>query len=170
MADKDIFEILVNQRLPRIAQHLNRLSVPASLIALSWFLCLFIGFTPVQVLHFISQCMHASTYGKLIWYWQQLRPPWEYWIVFSYMVAIFFFLLVLQLWVSMNSDYWIQTATQNFSRFEYCSKFPFSPCNRYWITETTTAMICSDLPSVQRVRWMLQRSLSSVMHTRLNES
>ncbi len=47
---------LVNERLPKVDQHLKEINVPLTLITLPWFLCLFIGYVPFEASLRILDC------------------------------------------------------------------------------------------------------------------
>lgn len=49
VVDLHVFDQLVHQHLPKIAAHLQRFGLDVQLIALPWFLCLFIGYVPLEV-------------------------------------------------------------------------------------------------------------------------
>ncbi len=49
VVDLHVFDHLVHQHLPKIAAHLKRDGLDVQLIALPWFLCLFIGYVPLEV-------------------------------------------------------------------------------------------------------------------------
>ncbi len=49
IVDQRIFEGLMQERVPHITEHLEELDLPLQLISLPWFLCLFIGYVPLEV-------------------------------------------------------------------------------------------------------------------------
>ncbi len=48
MVDQKIFDALIAQYLPNLHAHLTRLQVPIAIISMPWFLCLFIGYIPLE--------------------------------------------------------------------------------------------------------------------------
>ena len=45
---KRVFADLVADRLPALSAHLSSVGLPILLVALPWFLCLFIGYVPLE--------------------------------------------------------------------------------------------------------------------------
>ncbi len=46
----------MKERLPHIVQHLDKTGLPLALLSLPWFLCLFIGYVPLEVSLRILDC------------------------------------------------------------------------------------------------------------------
>ena len=49
MVDEKLFEFLVGKFLPEVSDHLKKLDVPLELASQPWFLCLFVGYVPIEV-------------------------------------------------------------------------------------------------------------------------
>lgn len=49
IADHRVFEDLVATHLPDIHAHFELISMPLALVSFPWFLCLFVGFLPLEV-------------------------------------------------------------------------------------------------------------------------
>jgi hypothetical protein len=49
ITDQRVFEDLVAEHLPQLAEHFGRLDLQLALISFPWLLCLFIGHVPLQV-------------------------------------------------------------------------------------------------------------------------
>eukprot|EP01094_Clydonella_sp_ATCC50884_P004657 TRINITY_DN1368_c1_g1_i5.p1 TRINITY_DN1368_c1_g1~~TRINITY_DN1368_c1_g1_i5.p1 ORF type:complete len:888 (-),score=216.70 TRINITY_DN1368_c1_g1_i5:193-2550(-) len=49
IVDQSIFEKLLSAKVPRIADHVKELGVPIGVITHGWFLCLFIGYLPLEL-------------------------------------------------------------------------------------------------------------------------
>ncbi len=64
IVDQRIFEELVNERLPKIADRLQEVFIPMQLISLPWFLCLFIGYVPLEVRKYQRTIVFENCSGK----------------------------------------------------------------------------------------------------------
>jgi len=49
ITDHRVFEDLVAESLPTIHAHFEEVAMPLALVSFPWFLCLFIGFLPLEV-------------------------------------------------------------------------------------------------------------------------
>ena len=58
--DQELFEKLLEKCLPAVFTHLNQISFPISVITQPWFLCLFIGFIPIEQVLRILDCLFSE--------------------------------------------------------------------------------------------------------------
>jgi hypothetical protein len=49
ITDQHVFEDLVEEHLPEIDAHLANIDLPLALVSFPWFVCLFIGYVPMEV-------------------------------------------------------------------------------------------------------------------------
>lgn len=49
IVDQSTFEELLTKTLPRVASHLQSIDVQIGMITQGWFICLFIGYLPLEV-------------------------------------------------------------------------------------------------------------------------
>lgn len=49
IADQRVFDDLVEEYLPEIDQHLSNVDLPLALVSFPWFVCLYIGYIPMEV-------------------------------------------------------------------------------------------------------------------------
>ena len=63
--DQDVFEFLVSNQMPAVYKHLAELMFPLAIVSQPWFLCLFIGFLPMEhTLRFLD-CFFAQGHVML---------------------------------------------------------------------------------------------------------
>ncbi len=49
IVDQQLFEQLLEKHMPDIANHFRTLGISVGIISCAWFMCLFIGFVPLEV-------------------------------------------------------------------------------------------------------------------------
>lgn len=49
IVDQQLFENLVDKLMPQVSRHFNELGVSTGIITCPWFMCLFIGYVPLEV-------------------------------------------------------------------------------------------------------------------------
>eukprot|EP01119_Soliformovum_irregulare_P016918 TRINITY_DN4968_c0_g1_i2.p1 TRINITY_DN4968_c0_g1~~TRINITY_DN4968_c0_g1_i2.p1 ORF type:complete len:483 (-),score=130.09 TRINITY_DN4968_c0_g1_i2:4-1452(-) len=62
IADHRVFEILVEKYLPEIHAHLQALNIPMQVLALSWFLALFITYLPLELSTRVLDCFFYESH------------------------------------------------------------------------------------------------------------
>lgn len=55
ITDQHVFEDLVEEHLPEIDAHLSSIDLPLALVSFPWFVCLFIGYVPMEVCNATSR-------------------------------------------------------------------------------------------------------------------
>lgn len=55
ITDQHVFEDLVEEHLPEIDAHLSSIDLPLALVSFPWFVCLFIGYVPMEVRNAMSR-------------------------------------------------------------------------------------------------------------------
>lgn len=69
IVDDRVFQELVEAFLPNLSSHLKNLDVPLALASQPWFLCLFIGYVPLEVIFvtlsffFLNILLYRLPYG-----------------------------------------------------------------------------------------------------------
>lgn len=58
ITDQRVFEDLVEEYLPEIDVHLSSIDLPLALVSFPWFVCIFIGYIPMEVSSFLLKLTH----------------------------------------------------------------------------------------------------------------
>jgi len=60
LVDEKVLDLLVQQHLPQVHQHLQSIGVPLALISIPWLLCVFVGYLPWEILLRALDCFFSE--------------------------------------------------------------------------------------------------------------